>query len=202
MLPTSAVQWPPARSRCASNAVVVLLPLVPVTHTVRACGWAANQSAVPPMKRVPCAAAASASGPYGLIPGDLTTTSNADSACASTRVQVCSSASPSAAASPASAWLQNRVSGRVGSAPRSQRQAARPSRPQPHSATALPSSCETCTQPLPQRHRHPVFAFDLQQRLDRQFARVELRQDLAGESRHQRILAPVRARGQRGHRRA
>ena len=36
MLPASAVRWPAARSRCAISAVVVLLPLVPVTQIVRA----------------------------------------------------------------------------------------------------------------------------------------------------------------------
>jgi hypothetical protein len=80
MLPASAVRWPPARRRCASSAVVVLLPLVPVTQ---AAAWTTpssparsqNQSVVPPMKRVPRYEAAIASGLYGLMPGDFTTTS-------------------------------------------------------------------------------------------------------------------------------
>ena len=62
MLPASAVRNPAARSRCATSALVVLLPLVPVTQMVRASGLAANHSAVPPTKRVPHACACSSSG--------------------------------------------------------------------------------------------------------------------------------------------
>ncbi|KAG1247833.1 hypothetical protein G6F65_019949 [Rhizopus arrhizus] len=67
MLPTRPVRCPAARRRCATRAVVVLLPLVPVTHTVSctmpsSAACAANHSAVPPMKDVPCSAAASAIG--------------------------------------------------------------------------------------------------------------------------------------------
>ena len=61
MLPASAVRWPPARSKCAISAVVVLLPLVPVTQIVCAPGCSANQNALLPMKRVPDAIARSTS---------------------------------------------------------------------------------------------------------------------------------------------
>src|SRR5690606_32445293 len=71
---------PAARSRCASIAVLVLLPLVPVMHTALATTPSSparvpNHNAVPPTRRVPVATAACASALYGLIPGDFTTTS-------------------------------------------------------------------------------------------------------------------------------
>src|SRR5690606_4004567 len=203
MLPVSAVRWPPTRSRCASSAEVVLLPLVPVTHTVRASGRAANHSAVPPMKRVPCAAAASTSGRYGLMPGDLITISKADSRSAVASVSTTSPGSPSARASSASALVQNRVShagnrcsdsplpvSRAGTA-RSAAYAARPPRPQPHSATRLPASAaisggKARTQALPQRRGDAVLVIDDQQGFDIDLVAAQLRRDLAREPGHDR----------------
>src|SRR5207342_304252 len=192
MLPASAVRYPPARNRRASNAVVVLLPFVPVTQIVRpsrSASCSANHNAVPPMKRVPRSAAARASSRYGLMPGDFTTTSKAASASASTCVRATSSGSPSDPTSCASSSLQNSVNASDGSRERSARYAARPSRPQPQRATRLPSSCEMRTQAV-------------QQRGDVEFGRIELRADLAREAFDQRVFAPLRTLGQRRHRRA
>ena len=123
MLPASAVRKPAARSRCASSAEVVLLPLVPVTHSVRAmvpsCARSPNHNAVPPMKRVPFAAANSASGLLGLIPGDFTTTSKVASRSPLATCSMASSGSPQAMASAASAALQNRFSACCGRRERS-----------------------------------------------------------------------------------
>src|SRR3546814_12501915 len=233
MLPHSAVRWPPARSRCASSAVVVLLPLVPVTQTVRASGRSANHSAVPPMIIVPRSRAATASGRYGLMPGDLITTSKAASRSAVASVSTRKRASPSERTSSASPGEQKSVSspaaspsespfpnpGRFptvagwSSRARSARYAARPSRPQPQSATRLPSSCEMRTQLLPERRRNAVDStlaeliarldvVDHQQRSDVEFPRVQLRQDLARTAFDDRVLLPLRAPRQRGHRRA
>src|SRR5690606_34709764 len=198
------------RSFCASKAVAVLLPFVPVTQTLPCTTPSTparppNHNAVPPRKRVPCAAAAMASAPYGLMPGDLTTTAYAERRPALASGSITRPGS-SASASAASAALQN--SARPAGAPsplpgsRSARQAARPSRPQPQSATRFPSSREMRTQLLPRRGRDPVLARRLQQWRDRQSRRVELRQDLALEAAHQRVLAPLRAVHQREHRRA
>lgn len=57
MLPASTTRRPAARSRWATIAVVLLLPLVPVMAMVRACGFAANHNAVPEVKRTPAASA-------------------------------------------------------------------------------------------------------------------------------------------------
>jgi hypothetical protein len=99
--------------------VVVLLPLVPVTQNVRAIvpssACSANHSAVPPRKRVPRSAANNASGLYGLMPGDLTTTSNADKASPVASRSTASNGSFSAAASAASDSLQNSVNDCCGS---------------------------------------------------------------------------------------
>src|SRR5690606_36328855 len=208
MLPASAVRCPPARSRCASNAVVVLLPLVPVTQTVpgttpSAPARSPNHSAVPPTKRVPRAPAAMASALYGLIPGDFTTTSYAASRSPVASASITSPGS-SARASTASEALQTRPIPPPGSrvpSPESRkaRHAARPSRPHPQSATRRPSSSEMRTLLLPQRCRDAMFFVERQQRFDGQFRRIELRQDLAFEAAHQRVLAPSRSLHQRGH---
>ena len=204
MFPASAVRWPPARSRWASNAVVVLLPLVPVTHTV----WATtpslparspNHSAVPPMKRVPRAIAALAASPYGLMPGDFTTTSKPPSCSALASVMTWRCVSPRPRASSASVPLQNSVRGRSGRRLRIARWAARPSRPHPHSATRCPSSCEMRTQAFPERGGNALLVIDPQQRFDPQVAVAQLRTDLADEPLDQCVLAPFRASGERGH---
>ncbi|GIX37163.1 MAG: hypothetical protein KatS3mg127_0402 [Silanimonas sp.] len=57
MLPASAVRSPAARSRKATRAVTVLLPLVPVTQTVCAPAFSENQIAVPLAKRTPLSSA-------------------------------------------------------------------------------------------------------------------------------------------------
>src|SRR5688572_9619184 len=134
------------------------------------------------------------------MPGDLTTTSNAESASALTCVDACSCGSPSAATSTASFASQKTVSASEGNRERNARYAARPSRPQPHSATRRPSSEEMRTQGRPQRGRDAVFVVELEQRRQFEFARVELRPDLARETLDQRVLAPLRSRGERGHR--
>ena len=51
MLPASAVRLPAARSRCATRAVVVDLPLVPVMQTRRPVGGSANHSPLELAKR-------------------------------------------------------------------------------------------------------------------------------------------------------
>ena len=119
MLPARAVRRPAARNRCASSDEVVLLPLVPVTQIVLAISPSAparspNHKPVPPMKRVPAAAACSASGLYGLMPGDFTTTSNAASRSPVATCSMASNGSAQALASAASASLQNSVSGCCG----------------------------------------------------------------------------------------
>src|SRR3546814_6364678 len=81
---------------------------------------------------------------------------------------------------------------------------SRPSRPQPQSATRLPSSCEMRTQLLPERRRNAVNStlaeliarldvVDHQQRSDVGFPRVQLRQDLARKTFDDRVLLPLRA---------
>src|SRR5690606_40416943 len=114
-----------------------------------------------------------------------------------------SAASPSARASTASASLQDRVNaggkplppadaGSPASRARKARHAARPSRPQPHSATRSPRSeamsvGESRTQALPQRRRNAVFVVGHQQGLDARLAGAELWRDLAREARHDRV---------------
>ena len=209
MLPASAVTWPPARSRCASSAVLVLLPLVPVTQTVRAAvACSANHSAVPPMKRVPCSAAAKASARYGLIPGDFTTTSKADNRAAVASVSTVSCGSPSACASAASSVEQNSVSGKSRQArtdrahrPRGLRGPSPTARPGGLQAAGCMQRAAHATGPRASaecaaRRRAPAAA------RSRKSAGIELRPDLAREALDQRVLAPFRARGQRRHRRA
>src|SRR5690606_42075583 len=61
LLPASATRRPRARNRCATSAVTVLFPLVPVTAITRAAGFSANHSAVPEVTRVPLCCACSSS---------------------------------------------------------------------------------------------------------------------------------------------
>src|SRR5687768_5315271 len=69
------------------------------------------------------------------MPGDFTTRSNAANRSAVASVSTDSNASPRARASLASSALQNSVSASCGNFERIARYAARPSRPQPQSAT-------------------------------------------------------------------
>jgi hypothetical protein len=77
MLPAKATRRPLARSRCATRAVVVLLPLLAVMQITGTCGSRArcspNHSAVPEVKRTPACSASAATPRYGLMPGDFTT---------------------------------------------------------------------------------------------------------------------------------
>src|SRR3546814_17878598 len=86
---------------------------------------------------------------------------------------------------------------------RSARYAARPSRPQPQSATRLPSSCEMRTQLLPERRRNAVNSTLAEliarldvvahpQRSDVAFPRLHLRQDLARQTFADPVLLPTR----------
>src|SRR6185369_16454787 len=127
-----ATRRPPLRRMCAINAVTVLLPLVPVTQIVRACGFSANHNAVPDVKRTPARVASGAGDLYGLMPGDLITISNCASAAASGAAVTTSTAGAVASDSAmvdASAGLQNNVRGFAGKRRRNAASAARPSRP-------------------------------------------------------------------------
>src|SRR5687767_6255295 len=76
MLPACTAGRPAAVSTTAASALVVLLPLVPVTHSVGTPRAANSARATPvPDARVVRAASARASSRYGLIPGDRNTTS-------------------------------------------------------------------------------------------------------------------------------
>ena len=55
---------------------------------------------------------------------------------------------------------------------------------------------------LSDAHWHAMFAGRLKPRFQRQLRRVELRQDLAAETRDERVLLPLRSLAQRVHRRA
>ena len=60
MLPASAVRAPEARSRCATSAVVVDLPLLPVMQMRLPAVGSANHRPLAPMKRTPSSAASAA----------------------------------------------------------------------------------------------------------------------------------------------
>ena len=75
ILPASAVRLPAERSRWAIMAVVVDLPLVPVTQTRRPTAGSANHRPLELVKRTPLSAASAAGDAYGLMPGDLMTIS-------------------------------------------------------------------------------------------------------------------------------
>src|SRR3989304_2541590 len=122
------------------------------------------------------------------MPGDLITTSNAASASAEGSPRTSSAPSVSARAASTSDTGQNRLNASVGRRARSTANAARPSRPQPHSATRFPSSFEIFTHPFPQRSWNTVLALQLQQRCQFQFGGIQLRLDLVAEALHQHVF--------------
>src|SRR4051812_42099545 len=127
MLPASATLFPLLRKMCAINAATVLLPLVPVTQMVRAFECSANHNAVPDVKCTPPASACGTGDWYGLIPGDLTTTSNCPRAAASGGAAWTVTLSTGVVG--ASASLQISVSALCGNCRRNAASAALPSRP-------------------------------------------------------------------------
>ena len=156
------------------------------------------------MKRVPRAAADTASARYGLMPGDLTTTSNADSASAIgvgfDRQQRIAAAR---AASAASAASQNSVSGsaRQARADRAIRGAAFAAPAPERDALAVKlrnahAACPTAPAECGARRRCTSSG------ATRSSPASSCGADLAREAFDQRVLAPFRTRGQRRHRRA
>src|SRR5690606_8750322 len=133
MLPATSTRWPSRSTRWPATAEVVLLPFVPVTHSTRSRGASSSHMARPPTTATPSRSSAATSGRSRLMPGVLTTTSQAASASSPPSPMARTGRPPRP---PAGGWSSTSV----GSTPRDSRRrmAAWPSTPSPHTPTRRP----------------------------------------------------------------
>src|SRR5580704_1853537 len=116
-------------------AVVLLLPLVPVTHSTRSRGASWSHRPRPPTTGMPRASSCRRSSRYRLMPGDLITTSQLARA-ARPSPEVASTARPSTP--PAGGWSSTSTGWRPSEV--SAARLARPSTPRPQRPTWPPAS--------------------------------------------------------------
>src|SRR6185437_1650016 len=135
------------------------------------------------------------------MPGDLITTSCDDKASASGAMSITRRwSSCDATACAASSGLQCNVKVCAGKRRRNAFSAARPSRPNPQIATSRPSSSANRIERSDEACRDAMLPGSAQPRFKLLQISIELWRVLLAETRDQRILAPFRARGQRGER--
>ena len=219
MLPASAVRRPSARRKCAISALTVLLPFVPVTAITRASGCSANQSARARREQRAVVLRLEDLGPIRADAGRLDDdVERAERRGVGRRRDRSSRPSLSRLRATLRPRIRSRCRGqkrpslrhrcrkRSIAAPASAREAlrARPCprarSPRPRRAGRRAQRCASIS--AARRAGMRCSPCGDEQRREREALRIERGQDLVGEARDDRVLAPFRARRKRCHRRA